>query len=206
MKYLFVLIAFLSFPATADICFTTPQTYPRVDVKLRETYIRIMPHPTLGGSAIVLGWPTVTPGQICCNVSHFDPGSYSSMLGSAQRTTAISATEFAVSLPPLPWSNRAMENQWAVTACQEMVETMTNAGVVAAFRVVRNTQRTDGSRPMFTLVNGTLANLRINGAQVYVEPGRICDSTPVINTTTAGSWLYTTNAAGVRGIALCKLQ
>lgn len=199
---IFLLIFFAH--AHAEMCFTAPETYPRQDVKLRETYIRVMPQPTLGGSAIVLGWPTVTQGQICCNVSHFDPGSYSSMLVAAQRPAAIPASEFAVSLPALPWSNRAMETLWAVQACQEMVVTMTAAGVVVPYRVVRNPSRTDGARPMFTLVNGAMANLRINGVQVYVEPGRICDGAPVVSRTTAGLWLYTINLAGVRGITLCK--
>ena len=97
-----------------------------------------------------------------------------------------------------------MNSPWAVEACQNMVDVMTQAGVVVPFRVIRNANRTDGSRPMFTLVNGAMINLRVNGVQVYVEPDRVCETTPVISTTTVGSWLYVTNVAGVRGISLCK--
>lgn len=209
MKTIAVILLLLAFPAQAEICSVlSPGTYPRVDIKLKDSYIRIMPHPSLGGNAIVVGWPTVTPGQICCMVSHFDPGTWNNILTAAQNPVAVPATEFAISLPALPWTSRAAGVPWVVQACQEMVTTMAAAGSVATLRVVRNAARTDGSRPMYMLnAAGTLVNLRVNGAQAYVEAGKVCEQTPPLVTQTPGRqeiWLYTTNAAGVRGIALCK--
>lgn len=47
-------------------------------------------------------------------------------------------------------------------------------------------------------------SLKVNGVAQYVAVGTNCERAPVIETTTSGIWLYTTNSDRVRGIALCK--
>lgn len=203
-----ILLAFSS-AALAEICTTlTPSTLPRQDLRLREAYVQFLPHETLGGTAVAIGYLTVNQGQICCSVSHFDGASVNALLVSQHSALAAPVSEVAIGMwSRLPWSNRAPASPWAQRVCQNLANKMATDGVLESYRVVRNTRRADGSRPMFILnTAGAMVNLRVSGAQVYVEPNRICEATPVVNTTSDGLWLYVTNAAGVRGIALCKLQ
>lgn len=130
MKTILFLLFAVSFPAAADMCLPiNPGTNPRLELKAKESYVRVMEHPTEGGNALLIAYPTVTRDQICCSVSHFDPGSIDSLLTARRGTVAIPATEFAISLiPVLPWATSTP--QWATQACQEALATMTAAGVI----------------------------------------------------------------------------
>lgn len=77
--------------------------------------------------------------------------------------------------------------------------------------VVRNTSRADGSRPLQRLKDPAQPYSSTNplvplSPAAYVLPDTACDALPLVNKTTAGYWLYTTNAAGTRGVALCQAQ
>lgn len=205
MRYLLFLFYVLSFPAFAELCINNPGAFPRTDLKVQESYIRIMPHPTLGGSAIVLGYPTVTSGQICCNVSHFDQAAWNNLLTGAQSSVSMSVAEFAANLPALPGTNGVMSTTWAITACQEMVDLMGAEGTVGpTYRVVSNPDRPDGARPMFSLEGTELVPMTVFTFQFYVAAGTVCEDLPVVRETPEGKYLYVRNSTWSRGIALCN--
>lgn len=48
---------------------------------------------------------------------------------------------------------------------------------------------------------------RADGARIgVVEVGRPCEGGPALKVTSSGEWRYTTNSAGLRGVALCRVQ
>ncbi|MHB1099296.1 MAG: hypothetical protein ACYCZR_07045 [Burkholderiales bacterium] len=146
---------------------------------------------------IIMAWPTTDANLVCCTRAVYDRRAWQVILDEQIPRGTVTLTEFVMAIDPPGGEKTPAEN----AICQTMADRI----LPPAPRVVRNSQRTDGARPMFTLnTTGSLVNLKVSGVQVYVEAGRVCERTPVIRKTTAGSWLYTTNAAGVRGIALCK--
>lgn len=146
---------------------------------------------------IIMAWPTTDPNLVCCTRAVYDRRAWQVILDEQISRGTVTLTEFVMAIDPPGGEKTPAEN----AICQAMADRI----LPPAPRVVRNAQRADGARPMFTLnTTGGLVNLKVSGTQVYVEAGRTCERTPVVSKTTSGSWLYTTNAAGVRGIALCK--
>jgi len=154
-----------------------------------------------------VAWPTVDPQIVCCVQTQFDPASWRSIF--RERVTAghesTSLTSFVATITRVPGPALTVDEQARCHAMRSRI-------LQPAQFVVRNAQRADGARPLKVLqdpaqplsATNPLINLLVSGLQVYVEAGRPCESTPVVNSTTSGSWLYTANVAGVRGIALCK--
>ena len=192
MMKTFLTIILLTFSsAVIALPCTTP---PKAELRISEVYVAV----TEDGSRITLAWPSTNPDTPCCQRSELDPASWREIF--RQRVTpgndSINLTAFLLSLPEVGPPLTVAEQQ----RCLHMF-----TKIRPPIRVVRNGRRADGSRPMFTLnASGALVNLRVAGAQVYVEAGRDCERTPVISTTSDGLWLYVTNVAGVRGISLCK--
>lgn len=178
-------------------------TLPKPAMTLDEVQIAI----TEDGSRITLAWPTTNPTIGCCSRAEFDPASWREIFRTrlTSGNDSNSLTAFLASVTRVPGPALTVAEQ---ARCQAMISKI----LAVTYRVVRNPQRADGARPLKVLrdpdqplsATNPLVNLTANGVQLYVEAGRLCESTPVINTTTAGLWLYTTNVVGVRGIALCK--
>lgn len=199
-RTLLIVILMLYLPtAWGALCTTLPKPAMTLD----EVQIAI----TEDGSKVTLAWPTINPTIGCCARADFDPASWRDIfrarLTSGNDSTSLTA--FLASVTQVPGPALTLAEQ---ARCQAMI----NKILAVTHRVVRNAQRADGARPLKILrdpsqplgATNPLVNLTANGVQLYVEADRPCDSTPVIQTTTAGLWLYTTNVAGARGIALCK--
>lgn len=175
------------------ICLTPPKTGLTTDQVLIQTN-RVE---GIDVTNIIMAWPTNDPNLVCCTRAIYDRRAWQVILDEQIARGTVTLTEFVMGITAPGGEKTEAEN----VICQAMADRI----LPPAPRVVRNSQRADGSRPMFTLnTSGAMVNLKVSGVQVYVEVGRPCERTPVINTTTSGSWLYTTNVAGVRGIALCK--
>lgn len=178
-------------------------TLPKPAMTLDEVQIAIAED----GYKITLAWPTINPTIGCCSRADFDTPSWRDIFRIRQTNgnDSTSLTAFLASVTRVPGPALTLAEQ---ARCQAMI----NKILAVTYRVVRNAMRVDGARPLKVLRDPTqplsaanpLVNLTANGAQLYVEVDRQCESTPVIQTTTAGLWLYTTNVAGARGIALCK--
>jgi len=194
---LFILSFITASAAIAAPC-TTP---PKVGLTVDEIQIAI----TDDGRSITMAWPTTTPNLGCCSRTDFDYVSWRDIF--RQRMTdgnnSVRLTEFlaTVTVPGGPLSTAEQAR------CQAMIDR-----VLPGPTVVRNPYRTDGARPMKLLKDpaqpysaaNPLVDLKIAGVLQYVDAGRSCERSPVVNTTSAGQWLYVTNASGQRGVALCK--
>lgn len=193
MLRLFLLVFLLSSNVGSAICLVEPKVGLRAD----EVLIQTNRVEGIDVTNIIMAWPTTDPNLVCCTRAVYDRRAWQVILDNQISRGTVTLTEFVMAIDPPGGEKTPAEN----AICQTMADRI----LPPAPRVVRNSQRTDGARPMFTLnTTGSLVNLKVSGVQVYVEAGRVCERTPVISKTTAGSWLYTTNIAGVRGIALCK--
>lgn len=172
-------------------------TPPKVGLTTDQVLIQTNRVDGIDVTNIIMAWPTTDPNLVCCTRAVYDRRAWQVILDQQIPRGTVTLTEFVAAIDPPGGEKTPAEN----AICQAMADRI----LPPAPRVVRNALRADGSRPMFTLnTSGSMVNLRVSGVQVYVEPGRPCERSPVISKTTAGSWLYVTNAAGIRGIALCK--
>lgn len=147
---------------------------------------------------VITAGATSDPNLVCCTRTEVvrNSNAWYDLLNAQAGRGTMTLAEFVRGIDVPGGEKTAAEE----AICQSMTDRIIPPG-----RVVRNAQRADGARPMFTLnASDVLINLRVSGVQVYVEAGRSCERTPVISVTNAGSWLYVTNAAGVRGISLCR--
>lgn len=196
---LLVMVCCMALPAVAAPCTTLPK--PAMTLDAMQIAI------TEDGSKIMLAWPTVDQQIVCCAQTQFDPASWRNIF--RERVTAghesTSLTSFVATITRVPGPALTVDEQARCEAMRLRILQPTQF-------VVRNAQRADGARPLKVLRDPTqplsaanaLINLLVSGQQAYVEAGRPCEPVPVVNSTTSGNWLYTTNVAGVRGIALCK--
>lgn len=192
MKIIFSILFFLLSSLSEADCLVAPKSGLRVDEVLIQTN-RVV---GVDVTNIIMAWPTSDPNLTCCTRALFAPRAWQLILDQQISRGTVTLADFVMGITAPGGEKTAAENE----ICQAMTDR-----ILPPLRVVRNAQRTDGSRPMFILNNsGSMINLKISGVQVYVEAGRPCERTPVINKTSAGSWLYTMNAGGVRGITLCK--
>lgn len=158
-------------------------------------------------TSIYIAWPTTDPNDPCCMRTKFDERAWRGILDQHIPRGITTLTEFALAVtnPPPPAGDLTQADR---AKCAQMFERILGP----APTVVRNNQRPDGSRPLKVLRDPTqpysaanpMIDLKIGNVIQYVEPGRVCDRLPVINTTTSGKWLYVTNTANLQGIALCK--
>ena len=202
--FISLVISFLSL--TSSPVYAAPcTTLPKSGLKADEILISV--HRAAGApvTSIYLAWPTNDPNIACCLRSHYNHQGWQAIFDANKTTgdTSPKLTDYMMGITPYgPALTDADQAQ-----CKTMMDR-----VLPPITVVRNTLRADGSRPLKVLrdpaqpysTTNPLVNLLANGVQVYVEAGRPCERVPVINTTTSGKWLYTTNLAGQRGIALCK--
>lgn len=176
---------------------------PKPGMMVNEVLVGVVYRPAADNITLVTAWPTTNPDRACCTRLAFSAGYWQGMLSGQIPLGAVPAPLFMATLPA--------RDDPATPEEQAMCQTMADIIIVVP-RVVRNTQRTDGSRPLKVLRDPTqplsstnpLIDLKAGTVIQYVEPGRPCERTPIINTTSAGQWLYTTSAVGQRGIALCK--
>lgn len=169
---------------------------PKSGLTTDQVLIQTNRVPGIDVTDIIMAWQTSDPNLVCCTRAIYDRRAWQVILDQQIPRGTVTLTEFVAAIDPPGGEKTPAEN----AICQAMADRL----LPPAPRVVRNAQRADGSRPMFTLSNGVMVNLKVSGVQVYVEAGKPCERAPVVSKTTAGSWLYATNAAGVRGIALCK--
>lgn len=169
---------------------------PKAGLRADEVLIQTNRVDGIDVTNIIMAWPTTDPNTVCCTRAIYDRRVWQQILDQQIPRGTVTLTEFVAAITPPGGGKTPAEN----AICQSMADR-----IIPPIRVVRNVHRADGTRPMFTLnSSGAMVNLKANGVQVYVEPGRPCERTPIISTTSSGLWLYTTNAAGIRGIALCK--
>lgn len=189
-----VAVFLLAIAASASAVCLVP---PKVGLTTDQILIQTNRVEGIDVTNIIMAWPTSDPNLVCCTRAVYDRRAWQVILDQQIQRGTVTLTEFVAAIDPPGEEKTPAEN----AICQAMADRI----LPPAPRVVRNTLRADGSRPMFTLnTSGSMVNLRVSGAQVYVEPGSPCERTPIISKTASGSWLYTTNTAGVRGIALCK--
>lgn len=196
MRILAVLFLFLPLLAFSAPC-TTP---PKAGLTASDVQIAV----TESATKIWFAWPTIDPAVACCIRMPIDSTQWRSALNYRSDSTSLALTEFIVSAKP----PGGVLSETEIAFCQKMIDKVLPPGP----KVVRNTLRADGSRPLKVLkdptqpysTTNTLIDLKIGGVTQYVEPDRPCERQPIINTTTSGSWLYVTNLSGNRGIALCK--
>lgn len=194
-----ILLAFSS-AAMALLC----TALPKPDLEVDEIEISVT-EGVNGEEIITTAWPTTDPTLVCCNFSENDCSSWVAIFRRLRTpgNTSRSLKEFANAIGSTPGERVLSQLPESQARCDVMADKIL---LPSRPKVVRNAQRADGSRPMFTLnAAGSMVNLRVNGVQVYVEAGRICrERAPVTSTSTTGRWHYATNSAGVRGITLCK--
>lgn len=193
MKIILSILFVFSFSLSEAACLVAPKSGLRVD----EVLVQINRVDGIDATNIVMAWPTTDANTVCCTRAVYDRRAWQVILDNQISRGTVTLANFVTAIEPPGGEKTPAEN----AICQVMADRI----LPPAPRVVRNAQRADGARPLFTLnATGSMVNLKVSGVQVYVEANRPCERTPVINKTTAGSWLYTTNAAGVRGITLCK--
>ncbi|MCI0517229.1 MAG: hypothetical protein L0Y45_05270 [Woeseiaceae bacterium] len=198
-KFLFALLIFVSAAADAAPC-TLP---PKDGLKAGEVLVQVARQDGWESPAsIYVAYPSTAVNDGCCFRAKFDERAWRSLLDAKIQAGAVTLPEFVATMT-VPGSDTPL------TAADLMVCTGLADRIYPPLFVVRNTQRADGARPLKVLRDPSLpystTNPLINTSPVaYVEAGRPCERTPVINTTSSGQWLYTTNIAGRRGIALCK--
>ena len=189
MKTLLLLLLWL-------MIFTTHAAPCNIPPKVGLTASEVQIASAENGSKLYFAWPTTDPAKGCCVRI---PVSMIQSIITPDLDQKLS--EFVLTagsnLPTLTDAETAF--------CQTLINKVQPIGPV----VVRNAFRTDGARPLKKLTDPaqpySVTNPLIDfKPAAYVEAGRPCERTPVVNSTTAGQWLYVTNLAGTRGIALCK--
>ncbi len=100
---------------------------------------------------------------------------------------------------------------WPLDTVPPKAPGICTAAPAPAYVVLRNPSRADGARPLNRLKDPSQPYSDTNklvalSPLAYVAADTACDATPLVIKTTAGYWLWTTNSAGVRGIALCQLK
>lgn len=193
------LLLLLAAPLLAAPCTTPPKDGLRVDEIQMAMYD--------DGYRVALAWPSLDPNVACCARADMDRTAWLTIF--RDRMTAgnesISLSSFIASVTDFPGGALSASE---ITRCNAMMQKILPTGP----KVVRNAQRADGARPAKLLkdpaqpysATNTLINYLVNKEQVYIEAGRQCEASPVVNVTTAGQWLYAVNLAGQRGIVLCK--
>jgi len=206
--WMFLLFPMLSFAAPCG-------NLPKADMKISDVQIAV----SNNGNLLTLVWPTDTPPQTCCIVSWIDPAkvgittptTWGGIFGAHNMNgyDSMSLSDFILSVSENPPGAELLATD---SVAQGRCDSIAARVYGPHYSVVKNSARTDGARPMKVLkdpsqplsTTNTLINLMVNGVQAYVAAGTPCEPLPVINTTTAGLWLYATNATGDRGIVLCK--
>ena len=155
-----------------------------------------------GIEIFTVAWAGTNPDFACCNASQNDATSWRDTftrcmaVGNESRSLA----ELSMCIGATPGSRNLMQDPVVLTRCQVMADKIINP-----YRVVRNPDRVDGARPMYTRnARGEIVALAVDGVQIFVTPGRLCERTTIIETTPEGSWTYVTNAEEIRGISLCR--
>lgn len=193
------MLLLLATPLCAAPCTTPPKDGLRVDEIQMAMYD--------DGYRVAMAWPSNDPNVACCARADMDRTAWLAIFRARMTpgNESISLTSFIASVADFPGG--ALSDS-EVTRCNAMMRKILPTGP----KVVRNAQRADGARPAKLLkdpaqpysATNTLVNYLVNNNQVYIEMGRPCEAAPIVNTTTAGLWLYATNLAGQRGIVLCK--
>lgn len=191
-----VILLFLPALAFAAPC-TTP---PKIGLTASDVQIAV----TESATKIWFAWPTINPAVACCIRMPIDSTQWRSALNNRSDSDSVNLSEFILTAKPPGGTLSSSE----IVFCQKMIDKVLGPGPI----VVRNSSRADGSRPLKVLRDPTqaysstnpLIDLKVGGVIQYVEAGRPCERTPVVNKTTSGQWLYVTSSAGQRGIALCK--
>lgn len=156
------------------------------------------------GYIVVVGWPTTQDGTVCCKHTKFGGGYWQTAL---DRKIAEGVQDAHFWLSTLR-ADPAVDGP-VTPAIQEACNQI--AAIIYPSPKVATTST--GQRPMYRLRDESLPYskdtnprvvLKVNGVSQYVATGTACERVPVIETTTAGQWLYTTNTDRVRGISLCK--
>lgn len=199
MRIVFVMLMLTAAVAVHAAC----DLLPKPNMNVNEVLVATVPNAATGRPSLVAAWPTTNPDRICCNRIQFSAGYWADMLGQ----------QIPLGMSPAPlWLAALPQRDDPITPEEQaMCQQMANAIIVVP-RVVRNSSRTDGARPLYVLRDPSqplssanpLVPLKVANVQQYVESGQPCERTPVINTTSAGQWLYTTSLSNQRGIALCK--
>ena len=205
MKTIIFLLFFVSFTASADLagpCPLSDLVRPNLTLGQVETHIKRDPN---GIEIFTAVWAGSNPDSACCNASLNDGGSWRDIFSRLQAvgTESRSLAELLFSIGGTPGSRNLMRDPEVLAQCQVMADKVINP-----YRVVRNTDREDGARPMFTINSlGKIVPLTVDGVQIFVLPGRVCERISIFETTAEGSWTYVTNAdgpQGIRGISLCR--
>lgn len=194
-----IIALFLFFPALSHAACLDP---PRPGMTVNEVLVAAVPDTATGNISLLSAWTTTNPDRVCCTKMAFGGGYWRGMLDRQALLGAVPAPIFMATLPVRDDPRTAAET----AMCQTMAD-----AIIVVPRVVRNVQRTDGARPLKVLrypaqllsATNPLIDLKVAGVVQYAPAGNTCERTPVINTTSAGQWLYTT-ANGQRGVALCK--
>lgn len=202
VKIVLVLILLVSFPASADLAGPCPVTdMVRPNLMLREVETHIT-RDANGIDVFTVAWPRSNPDFACCIATLNDGTSWRETftrlrsIGNESRSLA----ELAMLVGATPGSRNLMQDPEILERCQVMADKIINP-----YRVVRNPDREDGARPMFTRnARGAIVNLAIDGVQIYVLPGRVCERNSIFETSEEGSWTYVTNAEDIRGISVCR--
>lgn len=195
MRILAVLFLFPSL-AFAAPC-TTP---PKIGLTASDVQIAV----TESATKIWFAWPTIDSAVACCIRMPIDSTQWRSALNYRSDSESVGLAEFILTAKP----PGGILSDSEIVFCQKMIDKVLGPGPT----VVRNSNRVDGSRPLKVLRDPSqtysstnpLIDLKVGGVIQYVEAGRHCERTPVVNKTTSGQWLYVTSSAGQRGIALCK--
>ena len=196
MRILAVLFLFLPLLAFSAPC-TTP---PKAGLTASDVQIAV----TESATKIWFAWPTIDPAVACCIRMPIDSTQWRSALNYRSDSDSVRLSEFILTAKPPTSPYTEAESAF----CQKMSGVVLGPGP----KVKVNTLRPDGARPMMRLsdplqpysATNKLVNLKINGVFQYVEAGRPCERSPIVKKSDGDLWLYTTNLAGVRGIALCK--
>lgn len=159
-------------------------------------------------ASIYIAWPTTDTNDPCCMRTKFDERAWRSIMDQHIPRGITTLTEFAL-LATNPSPPGGELTQADLAKCAQMFERILGP----APTVVRNPHRpSDGARPLKLLRDPTqpysdanpLIDLRVGGVHQYVEPGRSCERLPVVKVSGSDRYLYVTNAAGIRGISLCR--
>lgn len=154
---------------------------------------------------LYVAWPTTDVNEACCIPVKVDSTTLATRIPLLSGTVPLTVPEALLKLSAIQRPAPSAED---VVQCKKLF-----AVIVPTWKVIPNTLRADGSRPLKVLKDSAipysetnqLVNLIVAGKQVYVESGQPCKATPVVYQSGVNRWLYTKNIAGQEGISLCKI-
>ena len=194
MKITFSLLLFLISQSVFAACVSPPRS-PLVlgDVRVIAS-----------ADTLYVAWPTTDVNEACCFRVKVDGETLSTRITSLSGAVPQTVPEALLKLSVIPLPAPSAED---FAQCRKMFDV-----IIPVWKVIPNTLRADGSRPLKALKDSSLpysatnplVNLIVSGKQMYVEAGQTCKSTPVVYQSGTSRWLYTKNSSGQEGIALCK--